>query len=124
MLNNGELKAAAGMSNFFEEQRAWSYETFGPPSFKGPKGPLDHLKKEADEARDEPDPGKQREEIVDCLFLVFDAAHWAGMSYGDLVNGAFVKLLVNKHKRTWPDWRGTDPDKAIEHDRSKDAVAG
>lgn len=109
--------AALAMLAFFEKQQAWSYETFGPPSFKGPRGPLDHLKKEAQEAYDEADPERQREEIVDCLFLVYDAAHRAGMSYLDLVRGAFAKLEKNQG-RTWPDWRGTDPDKAIEHVRT------
>ena len=109
--------SAVDMLDFFERQQEWSYETFGPPSFKGPKGPLDHLRKEAEEAFSEPDPTKQKEEIADCLFLVFDAAHRAGMSYSELTAVAMAKLKKNK-ARTWPDWRGTDPDKAIEHDRT------
>ena len=123
--------SAVDMLDFFERQRDWSYETFGPPSFKGPCGPLDHLKKEAAEAFAEAhkathlEPGwshdKVREEIADCLFLVFDAAHRAGMSYADLSRVAMAKLAKNK-ARTWPDWRGTDPDKAIEHDRIAEAT--
>lgn len=119
------------MGDFFERQREWSYETFGPPSFKGPCGPLDHLRKEAEEAHQEAykathlmpgwSHGRVREEIADCLFLVFDAAHRAGMTYGDLARTASEKLLINQ-ARTWPDWRGTDPDKAIEHDRSGESV--
>lgn len=111
-----EFEIGLAMLSFFEKQRDWSYETFGPPSFKGPKGPLAHLKKEAEEAREEVDPEKRKVEIVDCLFLVFDAAHRSGMSYVDLIRGAFAKLEVNK-KRTWPDWRGTNPDNPIEHVR-------
>lgn len=117
--------SAIDMLEFFERQRDWSHETFGPPSFKGPKGPLDHLKKEAGEAWDAFDeafgnPTKfdaAKVEIIDCLFLVFDAAHRAGMSYADISRIAMEKLRKNK-ARMWPDWRGTDPDKAIEHDRT------
>lgn len=108
--------AAVDMLDFWERQREWSYEAFGPPSFKGPRGPLDHLKKEAVEAFEETDPVRLWEEIADCLFLVFDAAHRAGMSFTDLTRVAMAKLRKNKD-RTWPDWRGTDPDKAIEHVR-------
>lgn len=115
--------AAVDMLDFFERQQEWSYETFGPPSFKGPAGPLDHLRKEAKEAYDEAtevggdfDAARLREEIADCLFLVFDAAHRAGMTYAELTAVARAKLAKNK-ARTWPDWRGTDPDKAIEHVR-------
>lgn len=115
--------ADTGMRAFFEAQREWSYETFGPASFKGPKGPLKHLMKEAVEAHDEPDPRKRRMEIVDCLFLVFDAAHREGMTFEDISAGAHHKLAKNK-ARTWPDWRGTDPDQPIEHDRTKDAEDG
>jgi hypothetical protein len=63
------------LAHFFEVQREWSYATFGPREHRGPKGPLDHLRKEAKEAYDEADPEKQKEEIADYLFLVFDAAH-------------------------------------------------
>ena len=118
--------SAVDMLDFFERQRDWSYETFGPTSFKGPCGPLDHLRKEAEEAYREAhkathlEPGwsleKVKEEIIDCLFLVFDAAHRAGMSYADISRVAMEKLRKNK-ARTWPDWRGTDPDRAVEHVR-------
>ncbi len=113
--------AAVDMLDFFARQKEWSYETFGPPSFKGPKGPLDHLQKEAKEAYEETDPEKQKVEIIDCLFLVFDAAHRAGMSYTDMSRIAMEKLRVNK-ARKWKDWRGTDPDKCIEHDRTGEAI--
>ncbi len=119
MSTNVCLKGAEGMAAFFKAQRKWSYETFGPPEFKGPIGPLRHLEKEAKEAYEETDTVKQREEIADCLFLVFDAAHRAGLSYEELVDEAVAKLAKNR-KRTWPEWRGTDPNNPMEHDRSKD----
>lgn len=35
----------------------------------------------------------------------------------DMSRIAMEKLKINK-TRKWKDWRGTDPDKCIEHDRS------
>lgn len=110
--------SAVDMLDFFERQRDWSYETFGPPTFKGPLGPLNHLAKEVREAIEEADPEKRKEEIVDCLFLVFDAAHRSGMNYAELGRLAMAKLRKNK-QREWPDWRGTNPDNPIEHVRTE-----
>ena len=107
------------MRDFFIQQKRWSFDTFGPPEHRGPKGPLDHLRKEALEAYQETDEEKRKEEIADCLFLVFDAAHRAGLSYAELAAVAMRKLEKNK-LRSWPDWRTCDPEKATEHDRSKD----
>ena len=89
-------------------------------------GPLEHLIKEAKEAHAEAsgedfDLSKLKKEIADCLFLVFDAAHRAGMSYAELTKVAMAKLKENK-QRKWPDWRTMDPNKAIEHDRTVDSI--
>jgi ParB family chromosome partitioning protein len=62
------------MDEFWNALALWSNETFGVESWRGPLGPLKHLAKEAQEAQDAPDEAKRREEIADCLFLVFDAA--------------------------------------------------
>jgi hypothetical protein len=119
-MNFGRYTASAvDMLDFFERQQEWSYETFGPPSVRGPIGPLKHLEKEAREAYTEEDPEKRKEEIADCLFLVFDAAHRAGMSYAELSMVAMAKLKKNK-ARTWPDWRNADPNSAVEHERGKE----
>lgn len=108
--------AAVDMLDFWERLAEWSEQTFGPRSHRGPLGPLEHLAKEAVEARDEADPGKRKEEIADCLFLVFDAAQRAGMSYAELTAVAKAKLRKNA-AREWPDWRAADPNRAIEHVR-------
>jgi hypothetical protein len=117
-MNCGSLfcVTASEMLTLFVGHREWSFATFGPPSFKGPKGPLSHLRKESEEAHDEPDPEEQKVEIVDCLLLVFDAAHRVGMNFAEVCQVAREKLAVNK-QRQWPDWRGTDPDEPIEHVR-------
>lgn len=112
--------AAIDMRDFFERQRRWSYETFGPRSHRGPAGPLRHLVKEAAEALEADSHDKQWEEIADCLFLVFDAAHRAGMTYANLTFAAMDKLNKNQ-SRKWPDWRTVPADQPIEHVRGEQA---
>lgn len=115
----GKLNASLLMRIFWRNLEVWSKATFGPREHRGPVGPLQHLGLEAIEAAQETDEARRREEIADCLFLVFDAAQRAGMSFRDLVTECEKKLEKNK-ARTWPDWRGKDPNTPIEHDRSKD----
>ena len=108
--------------DFWKAQEDWSEKTFGTSSVRGPLGPLKHLKKEIET---ELIPNIEKgihdpEEYCDLLFLIFDAARRSGMSYMDLIIGAFKKLSKNK-ARTWPDWRTlTDHTNPVEHDRSKD----
>jgi hypothetical protein len=111
-------ESALEMRDFWDDQQCWSYETFGPPDFRGPIGALKHLEKEAKEAY-EATENDRREEIADCLFLVFDAAHRSGMSYRELAETCKAKLEKNL-ARTWPNWRDIDPLSPSEHDRTKD----
>jgi hypothetical protein len=108
---------ASNMMAFHSAQRAWSFETFGPPSVRGANGPLKHLAKEAREALAETNLEKRREEIADCLFLVFDAANRSGMSFRSLTEYAFAKLRKNQ-ARKWPAISEQDPDGPTEHDRT------
>lgn len=96
-------------------QRQFSERTFGP----GPrtKGVLDHIRKELGEI--EADPSDLRE-WVDVIILAFDGAWRAGHGPQDILDAVVAKQARNE-ARTWPDWRTAAPDKAIEHDRSKDA---
>ena len=115
--------SAVDMLDFWERQAEWSQETFGPDKERGPLGPLKHLQKEAGEAVREAEkltnlePGQSmealREEIADCLFLVFDAARRAGMSYAALTAECKRKLAKNK-ARTWPKPTSDEP---VEHVR-------
>jgi hypothetical protein len=96
------------------EQQAFSHATFGPPSFKDHRGPIDHLRKELVEVEEAPgDPM----EWADILLLAFDGAMRAGHSPEQIAQAITYRLEINK-RRSWPDWRGTDHAKAIEHVRS------
>lgn len=94
--------------------RAWSDETFGPGART--KGVIDHIRKELIEVEEDPTDIK---EWADVVILAIDGATRAGASGADLIQEIEAKWAKNKG-RVWPDWRTSDPDKAIEHDRSHD----
>lgn len=96
-----------------ERQWKFSERTFGPISFKNHLGPLDHLKKEIVEIEADP---RDVMEWADAMLLVCDGAMRAGHSPEEIARALNDKLSINE-RRDWPDWRGTDPDKAIEHVR-------
>lgn len=122
------------MKSFWLALSEWSEETFGPSPQRGPRGPLKHLQKEVKEALQaldwlqseeaslacgdpQADPQKAelklKFELVDCLFLVFDAARRAGLSYEELREKAFEKLEINKARQ----WAKPTADGAVEHIR-------
>lgn len=116
---------ALSLETWIVLQRCWSEKTFGPAYRRGPLGPTKHLLKEV---RDEVIPllesldtskAQVTEELIDCIFLIFDAAWRAGLSAMDIRKALTAKLVKNR-QRTWPDWRTADPKAAVEHDRSKD----
>jgi hypothetical protein len=93
-------------------QRAFSAHTFGP----GPrtKGLIDHIRKELLEIEAAPtDLG----EWVDVMILALDGAWRAGHEPQQIIDAIVAKQARNE-ARTWPDWRTTDRDRAIEHDRT------
>jgi len=100
-----------------ERQRTWSEKTFGP----GPRtaGVCDHIRKELKEIEAAP---HDISEWIDVAILALDGAWRAGATPQQIVSALVAKQLKNE-SRTWPDWRTSDPTKAIEHDRSKDAPA-
>lgn len=120
---------AVDMLDFYYSLCEWSLGTFGSHDVRGPVGPLKHLVKEAGEAveaakthslvailakkPDGFDEGALREEIADCLFLVFDAAQRAGMTFADLTAECWKKLEKNR-ARTWPKPSSDEP---VEHVR-------
>lgn len=92
-------------------QREFSEKTFGP----GPrtKGVIDHIRKELCEI--EADPADIME-WVDVIILAFDGAWRAGWEPAAIIKSIVAKQEKNE-ARTWPDWRTSPPDKAIEHVR-------
>lgn len=72
----------------------WSRATFGRDT---PLPALKHLRREVDELIESP---SDITEYADCLMLVLDAAHIAGISADQLVAAAWAKLEINRG-RTW-----------------------
>ena len=99
-----------------ERQRAFSLKTFGPGART--LGVTDHISKELDEIRADPTDIR---EWVDVIILAFDGAWRAGWEPTEIVKAIVAKQAKNE-TRAWPDWRTADPNKAIEHDRSKDTA--
>ena len=95
---------------FWNNQAAWSRETFGADEVRGPLGPLKHLEKEAKEAQENPD---DEFEYADCLFLLFDAARRKGMTLQQLIETCEVKLEINKLRK----WNKPTDDGPVEHVR-------
>lgn len=98
-------KAAA---DFWREQAAWSNATFGTEQERGPIGALKHLKLEVNEALEAETEEERRKEIVDCQFLVQDAARRSGMSMRQFFTMCLEKLEINK-KRKYPKPTSDEP---------------
>ncbi|MGV6875867.1 dATP/dGTP pyrophosphohydrolase domain-containing protein [Pseudochelatococcus sp. B33] len=95
-------------------QRAFSEKTFGPGART--KGVIDHIRKELAEIDADP---SDISEWVDVVILALDGAWRAGHSPEQIIAALVAKQDKNE-ARNWPDWRTAPPDKAIEHDRTKD----
>jgi hypothetical protein len=94
-----------------ERQKAFSLRTFGPG--QRTQGVIDHIRKELREIEKEP---ADLEEWIDVVMLALDGAWRAGYEPQDIAEKLAEKLIKNE-SRNWPDWRTSDPDKAIEHIR-------
>ncbi|MGN7803152.1 dATP/dGTP pyrophosphohydrolase domain-containing protein [Ensifer sp. 22521] len=103
------------IQTYYERQIEWSRETFGPALRT--KGVLDHIRKELGEIEQEP---HDLSEWVDVVILAMDGFWRHGGNAADLLPALLAKQQKNM-ARTWPDWRSMSEDRAIEHDRSKDA---
>ncbi len=101
------------LEDFWDDLSDWSQSVFGTDQERNERGPLLHLQKEVQEALDATFVEEKQKEIVDCLFLVFDAARRSGLQYWELVEGAFEKLEVNKKRK----WGPKSADKPTEHIR-------
>lgn len=90
-------------------QKAFSEKTFGPGHRT--QGVTDHISKELDEIRKDP---LDLLEWVDVILLSLDGAWRAGYSPEEIAEAIEYKQTRNE-SRNWPDWRDSDPNKAIEH---------
>lgn len=108
------MNSGPDWSDVWEVQRQWSDHTFGTPDERGPYGPLDHLRKEVEEAITSPD---DVEEFADLHLLVWDAARRAGHTYWQLKQAVINKLAKNQ-RRKWPDASGVVG--VVEHVRTEE----
>lgn len=116
------LERAASATTFdfvahLERQQRFSAHTFGPGSRAA--GIVDHIRKELLEI--EADPGDLRE-WVDVIILALDGAWRTGAAPQEVIAAVVAKQTKNE-ARVWPHWSTMPADKAIEHDRSHDAIA-
>lgn len=109
--------AAFDLVAHLHRQREFSARTFGPG--KRTAGVVDHIRKELKEIEADPD---DIAEWVDVVILAFDGAWRAGWEPEEIVRAIVAKQTKNEG-RTWPDWRTADPDKAIEHDRTRETAS-
>jgi hypothetical protein len=100
---------------YIGHQIAWSSATFGT----APRtlGLCDHIEKELKEIKAAP---HDLSEWVDVVILALDGAWRAGFTPAQIVDALCAKQAKNI-AREWPPLAEQDPDKAAEHDRSKDA---
>ena len=93
-------------------QRDWSGRTFGPGGRA--QGVADHIRKELREIEADP---TDLSEWIDVVILALDGA-WRSGAQPQQIIAALVAKQTKNEARVWPDWRTSDPNKAIEHDRS------
>ncbi len=113
-------KKTDSFEDYLRRHVEWGHATFGTPADgRGPKGPLDHLKKEVKEITDDP---YDLEEWIDAIILSIDGFLRAGGKL-TMVLPMLLKKQAKNAGRDWPDWKTADPNKAIEHVRTADEIA-
>ncbi len=98
-------------------QIAFSSKAFG--GGYRPKGIIDHIRRELGEIEQAPHDLK---EWIDIVLLGLDGA-WRSSHTPEEICRALADKLEENERRTWPDWRTADPDKAIEHIKQPKAGA-
>lgn len=93
---------------FQTECHRWSEQTFGIG--RSPDGPIAHLVKEVEELQKQP---YDLMEYADCLMLILDAASNADIPADILLEAAWDKLEINRHR----DWGKPDENGVVEHVR-------
>lgn len=105
-------QASFNLVAHLHRQREFSERIFGPGTRL--KGVLDHIRKELVEVEEKPDDVM---EWIDIVLLALDGAWRSGHSPEKIAFALAEKQTRNEH-RQWPDWRTSEPDKAIQHIRT------
>ncbi len=103
------MPAEFDMHAFLRRQRAFSARTFGPGRLTARV--CDHIRKELTEVEAAPDDLR---EWIDVILLGLDGA-WRTGAMPEQITTALTAKLAENERRTWPDWRTSDPNRAIEH---------
>lgn len=98
------------LDEFQQETAEWSLRTFGVRSCAGP---LNHLKSEIEEIKDDP---KDIEEFADAWLLLQDAAFRAGHKMSDVFVAATLKHVKNTDRK-WPPRGETNEHGFTEHSK-------
>jgi hypothetical protein len=80
--------------DFWNAQAEWSQATFGTDAERGPIGALKHLRREADDLMMAVEPSHRAEEVIDCLFLTFDAARRSGYTFNDVYDSDAINEVA------------------------------
>lgn len=106
-------------------QAVFSKTTFGPGART--EGVLDHISKEIEEVKTARAGGERIYEWTDIVILALDGllrdiANTYPEDNYETVAQIAMEFIRNKQvtneMRDWPDWRKSDPNKAIEHVRA------
>ena len=109
----------AGYPNYYQSltflahldrQKVFRIRAFGPSART--EGVLDHIRLECNEVSGT--GGKDLSEWIDIAMLAFSGALGAGFAPYEIVQAIEAKQTKNE-KRSWPDWRTADENKAICH---------
>ena len=92
------------------EVSRWGNQQFGQAT---PHSTVSHLVKEVQELLDDP---YDSIEYADCLTLLLHAAHRAGINIESIIDVAWDKLDINRHR----EWGEPDEDGVVEHVRDTD----
>ena len=103
------------MNQVQKEVSAWSTKTFGRDPSRI-HGMMAHLEKEVAELEKTvtldgaSKPGCLRDELADCIMLLYDMADISGFDVNQIVR---EKLMINKAR----EWGPPNPDGSVEHVR-------
>lgn len=107
-----ERSGDRAMGAYLERQQEWSSKTFGPG--KRTIGVTEHIKKEIEEIRKDPD---DLMEWIDVIILAVDG-FWRAGGHPSQVMEMLIAKQAKNFARKWP--AIAPEDQAVEHDRSED----